>query len=202
LSCAAFSLAAPTQAISGSVKLSGQANVTIKTRGSGVTSIPDILTRVVGDVQPIVSQLNYITSANNTHSIVNPLLTDVQTTLNQAISDVKALNATAVNGATNTVTGAWNTADLAGLVSQVLHLVLTTLGKVLSTLSIAEYNLIFPLLAQVGSILGNLLSLIIAIVGPKDLVPALLPLIQDLLPIIQNLGISANGYASIGASVN
>ncbi|THU77971.1 hypothetical protein K435DRAFT_889641 [Dendrothele bispora CBS 962.96] len=195
LACAAFTLAVP-QLISDGIMAVESSDSGFG--GSDVTSVADIVNRAVQEVQPITCQLDYITSQNNTQSIVKPLLNDVQAVLSQATNDMKTLCDTTVNWSSSTACGTWSKADLCKLVGELLCLVLGALGNVLSTVSILEYNLIFPLLAQVGCDLGNLLSLIVKIIGPGQLVPSILPLIQDVLPTIGNLGIGLKAYACLG----
>ncbi|KAK7454053.1 hypothetical protein VKT23_011566 [Stygiomarasmius scandens] len=193
LACAAFSFAAP-QPISNGL-------VAVEARDSGVTSVPQILQRVTGDLQPIVDQLFYITSDNNTASIVNPILGDVKVILGGAISDVKALTSATADAALDTVN--YTVQDLAPLIAVVVNLVLIALGKVLQLLSVAEYQLIFPVLCEVGTLVGNLLTLILAIVDAKGtlavLLATLLPLIHRVLAIIVNLGITSV-FSSLGVN--
>ncbi|KAF5332329.1 hypothetical protein D9758_016111 [Tetrapyrgos nigripes] len=177
LACAAFTYAAPVSPVENAL-----------VARCGCTPLPAIIGTLETSVTPLVIELKYLTSANATAEIVGPLVYGIKDAVNVAIGDVKVLSGVAVDTVLSTATGVLSLVDIAKIIASVVCLIFSALGHVLHVVSAVEKGAVYPLLCEVGALVGELLKLILALVA--DLLAVLLPLLAKIITVVVNLSLA------------
>ncbi|KAF9261149.1 hypothetical protein L218DRAFT_946334 [Marasmius fiardii PR-910] len=210
IACAALSYAAPLISVEAGAKVDAIAKVGAAVQARHDQGIPDVIQQVTVQITTVIAPLTFLTSQNATVDVVTPILSEVKTILGGAVTEVTTIAGTAT-GATGGLVGGLvggllktvfslagqvlSLADVAGLLATLLKVVFTALGVVLKVVSSADKAALQPILAEVAGLVADLLKVVLPLLG--GLVGALIPLIGDVLTVVDALGVT-DLFAALG----
>jgi len=171
-------LALAFAAVTSAVPVEPAGTSALQTQGLDVI-LSDATTRI----GPICAELEYVVVGNATYVILEPVLDELKSVLVQTIGAVQALTKAPLP----TILGTLTIPGLAQLLAALILTIYTALGAVLKTVAAAEYTLVFPLLCDVGALVGELLkAVLILVVG---LLAVILPLLAGIVDVVIHLNV-------------
>jgi len=155
-------------------------------------SLAVVFSEATSALNPVLGQLTAIKGDAIEVATITPVTNEVTAIIQKAVDATKALQGQPISVIMASANGAVqqiSIPDLATIVAGLLSLVLGALASVLKEVSLSgKLDVITPILAAVGGLLSVLVSLVVGLVGAQ-LLPALAPLIQGLIPTINSLGL-------------
>ncbi|KAK1227068.1 hypothetical protein PQX77_009901 [Marasmius sp. AFHP31] len=214
VACAALSYAAPLVNLDAGVHavapVVGKVAVGAKVDVRHDKGIPDVIQTTNEKLSVAMAPLTFITQQNATVETITPILGEVKVILGGAIKEVTAIAAPVAGQATGVVGGllggllgtvfslagqVLSLPAIAGLLSTLLTVVFTALGAVLKLLNTGDLASLKPLLVEVAGLVADLLKVVLPLVG--GLVAALLPLVAEVLKVVDALGVT-DLFAGLG----
>ncbi|TFY77768.1 hypothetical protein EWM64_g6244 [Hericium alpestre] len=155
--------------------------------------IEGIFNDLTDKLTPITGELNFIVTGNATQEVLGPIVDDIKSIIQDAVSTLNTLVGKPVDEILVSVDGTvkLTLGDVAELVAGVLTIVFTAIGKVLRLASI-DVSVVVSILAPIAELVAALLSVVLKLVGGVlgDVVGAVLPLIGGLIPVILQLNVA------------
>ncbi|EIM92674.1 uncharacterized protein STEHIDRAFT_143988 [Stereum hirsutum FP-91666 SS1] len=170
-------------------KVGAAAAANVNVPRCGCSSMPDIFDTLTTTVTPLVAKLNNLGASDcGSTDAISPITDEIKVAINVAITDVTTL----VGAAEVDIFGILDLGvlDIATALVAILNLVFGALGHVITVAGSANASIVIPLLAEVGTLLLQLVSVCIQVLG--GLLAVLLPLLQDIcVPVCIQLSLTA-----------
>ncbi|KAJ8082428.1 hypothetical protein PM082_008283 [Marasmius tenuissimus] len=210
VACAALSYAAPLVNLNLDAGVPAVAKVGANVAVRQDKGIPDVIQATTVQLTTVIAPLTFITQQNATVEAITPILSEVKVILGGAIKEVTAIAAPVAGQATGVVGGllggllgtvfslagqVLSLPAIAGLLSTLLTVVFTALGAVLKLLNTGDLASLKPLLVEVAQLVADLLKVVLPLIG--GLVAALLPLVAEVLKVVDALGVT-DLFAGLG----
>ncbi|KZT06620.1 uncharacterized protein LAESUDRAFT_759132 [Laetiporus sulphureus 93-53] len=202
LALSAFTSAAPTNAAVPTAALVNGVSKTVP-----VHSVPSAKGLVPRDTKNVVTIINettvkvteytvefhYLTAANATIDIIEPIVLDIKAVLGDALTEINALVGESTSVILGTTDGVLLTvAEVAGAIVGLLTLILEAVAAVLAVVSSDALECVTALLAGLAEVLGCLVCAILLLVNGSlsGLISLIVSLAGDVLNILVTLKVT------------